>query len=249
MMNLRYVLRSRKFRTKWDPAEIAWIVENVGKGGVCFDIGAHKGGWTYWLRKAVGRGGKVFAFEPQPTLFQYLSKLLSSRYWSNVKLENIALSDREGTMKMFIPGQPGSTSPGASLKEDVLAHESDTHDAQVSAMTLDQYVAAQSIESIDFIKVDVEGSELDVLKGSESTLKNHDASWIIESESRHIEEEGVLELFSRMEEAGYEGYFFSPEGLQPVSEFSFAKYQNQEAPRFWDDLSYCNNFLFTRARR
>ncbi len=239
------MLRARKFRTKWDPAEISWIMQNINKGDVCFDIGTHKGGWTYWLRKGVGHSGRVFAFEPQPILYKYLRKLFTSRYWSNVTLEDIALSNREGTFDFFVPGQPGATSPGASLKEDVVGIESNVLATKVSTMTIDQYIAKINVNSIAFIKIDVEGSELDVIEGATTTLRDYQPNFIIESESRHIGEEGVLNLFSRMEDANYQGFFFSPNGLSPLSEFKFNTHQCQNGTRFWDQSNYCNNFLFT----
>jgi FkbM family methyltransferase len=245
-MNLRYTLRARKFRTKWDPAEIDWIMDNVDDGGVVFDIGAHKGGWTYWLRKAVGNSGRIFAFEPQPNLHCYLEKIFSSNYWNNLTLEELALSNTAAPVRMFIPGKPGSTSPGASLKQEVLNHETEMHSTQVSRTTLDDYVAGAAIEKIDFFKVDVEGSELDLLEGAAGTLRDYQASWIIESEARHIGEDGVIKLFSIMEKTGYEGRFFLAGQLIPVSQFSFSKHQGRETERFWDHPDYCNNFLFTR---
>ena len=92
-MNLRYILRARKFRSKWDPAEINWIMANVPAGANVFDVGCHKGGWTYWLHKAVGKSGHIYAFEPQPTLNAYLTKLFTPTTWDNVTLESIALSN------------------------------------------------------------------------------------------------------------------------------------------------------------
>ena len=77
-INLRYYLRARKFRRKWNRAEIAWMLEHVKRGEVCFDIGAHKGGWTYWMQKAVGSDGQVHAFEPQPQLNAYLGQLFAT---------------------------------------------------------------------------------------------------------------------------------------------------------------------------
>jgi FkbM family methyltransferase len=175
-----------------------------------------------------------------------LGKLFASRYWSNVTLESIALSNTDDLAQIFIPGKSGSTSPGASLKQEILDHEINVHSTQVSTTTLDHYCDKASIDTVDFIKVDVEGSELDVLEGAEGTLLNHQASWIIESEARHIGEDGVLKLFSTMEAAGYDGYFFSTVRLIPISEFSFTQHQRQDTERFWDHPDYCNNFLFTR---
>ena len=160
-------------------------------------------------------------------------------------LENIAFSNREGTVDFFVPGQPGATSPGATLKKDVLNHESDVFATQASTTTLDKYMAKINVDSINFIKIDVEGSELNVIEGAANTLRDHRPNCIIESESRHIGEQGVLDLFSHMQDANYQGFFFSPNGLRPLSEFKFNAHQCQNGARFWDQSTYCNNFLFT----
>ena len=222
---------------------------NVPSGGICFDIGAHKGGWTYWMRKAVGKQGAIWAFEPQPTLHGYLDGIFSGNYWENVTLEHLALSNQIGTVEIFVPGGEDATSPGASLKQHVLEHEQEVHSTKVNAMPLEAYVEKNDIKSVDFIKLDVEGSELDVVESAGRVLTEFNPSWIIESEARHIGEDGVTALFDRMRDAGYDGFFFAPDGLKSLSEFSFEKFQSQEGDRFWDRLDYCNNFLFTKAKQ
>lgn len=247
-MNIRYTLRARKFRSRWDPAEIEWIMKNVGVGATALDIGAHKGGWTYWIRKAVGATGRVIAFEPQPTLHDYLKGVFASRFWKNVALEDVALSNDTRSTRLFVPAQLGSTAPGASLKEDVLVEKPVVYSTPVKTTTLDLYLEEAAIRAVDFVKVDVEGSELDLLEGARAMLRNSDASWIIECESRHVGEDGVMKLFSTMEAEGYGGCFFSGMALIPVSEFSFTQHQLRDSDGRWDHPGYCNNFLFTRSR-
>ncbi|MEM8956080.1 MAG: FkbM family methyltransferase [Verrucomicrobiota bacterium] len=246
-MNLRYYMRARKFRSKWDAAEIEWLMAHVGRGGVCFDIGAHKGGWTYWMRKAVGASGRVFAFEPQPSLNAYLAGLWTGGYWKNVVLEGMALSNCGGEAAIYVPGDAGATSAGASLKEEVLSHEADVHATRVATMRLDDYVSNAGVSEIEFIKVDVEGSEFDLVEGAERVLRDLGASWIIESEARHIGEAGVRALFEKMEAAGSAGYYFSRDGLKALSGFCFERDQRREGERYWDEAGYCNNFLFRRV--
>ena len=109
-------------------------------------------------------------------------------------------------------------------------------------------MSKMEIDAVDFIKLDVEGSELDVIESAGKILTDFHPAWIIESESRHIGEEGVTNLFNKMAESGYEGRFFAPDGLKSLDDFSFEKYQSQEGERFWDRPEYCNNFLFTASK-
>lgn len=243
-INLRYYLRARKFRRKWNRAEIAWMLEHVKRGEVCFDIGAHKGGWTYWMQKAVGSDGQVHAFEPQPQLNAYLGQLFARRAYCNVLLDNRALVDREGSAELFIPAPDGASSPEASLVRPATCALRPTQVAVVGTTTLDAYIDEVGIGRMDFVKVDVEGAEHQLLAGAQQVLSELRPTWVIESEARHTGEEGVLSLFHTMDTAGYRGYFFRGERLTPLAEFSFQRDQNQEGERFWDRAAYSNNFLF-----
>lgn len=245
-MNLRHILRARKFRSRWNPAEIDWIMANVQPGANVFDVGCHKGDWTYWLHKAVGKTGHIYAFEPQPTLNAYLTNLFTPSAWENVTLENIALTNADSVTKIFVPGELGSTSSGASLIETTLDYESEVHATEIATTSLDNYVAKHSIGPVEFLKIDAKGSEINILEGAENLRKNHDPSWIIESETRQIGEAGVEKLFTIMEADGYKGFFFPGGKKTPLAEFSFAKYQRRDFPRFWEHPQYCNNFLFNR---
>ena len=61
----KLMYRAWKYRLRSDKNEIRFLLETIKKGSVTFDVGAHKGGYTYWMKKAVGKNGKVIAFEPQ----------------------------------------------------------------------------------------------------------------------------------------------------------------------------------------
>ena len=66
--------RAYKYQ-KSDTGEIAYIKTAIKKGETVFDIGAHKAGYLYFIKKQVGPTGKVYAFEPQSNLFNYIKKL------------------------------------------------------------------------------------------------------------------------------------------------------------------------------
>ena len=67
----------------------------LAPGDTAIDIGAYKGGYTYWMRDAVGGAGRVFAFEPQPDLRTRLERMIRAFAWENVSVHGVAVSDEE----------------------------------------------------------------------------------------------------------------------------------------------------------
>ena len=89
MDKLRWFYRAWRYRLKLEKQEIASLRQLLSGGDIAVDIGAHKGAYTYWMLKQVGAAGKIFAFEPQPILFQSLQELIPASRHGNVKIENM----------------------------------------------------------------------------------------------------------------------------------------------------------------
>ena len=113
---LRWVFRAWRYRLKVETQEINFMLSHLKPGQTAIDIGAHKGAYTYWMSKYVGKDGKVFAFEPQPKLYNQLNKLLEHSNNYNVNLELLALSSSKGEDTMVIPSK--KTSPSASINNN-----------------------------------------------------------------------------------------------------------------------------------
>ena len=130
------------------------------------DVGANKGLWTA-AALAAFPDAHVHAFEPSDAL----QEGLRARYGAEprVTLNDVALAAEPGTATLHsdVPG-----SGLASLTARNLEHVgvSMDHEQQVVVTTLDAYVAERGIDRVDVLKIDVEGHELDVLRGSERTL-------------------------------------------------------------------------------
>jgi hypothetical protein len=90
----------------------------------------------------------------------------------------------------------------------------------------------------DFIKMDVEGNELTILKGGEKLLRSAMPKLLIEIEARHVGREQALSTITFMKELGYRVFFICGKELLPYEKFDFDLYQNPEAG------IYCNNFIF-----
>ncbi|MBA2498914.1 MAG: FkbM family methyltransferase [Chitinophagaceae bacterium] len=236
---IKLQLRANKYRNKDDQGGIAYIHSVIKKGQTVLDIGAHKAGYLYFLQKLVGDQGKVYAFEPQLTLYSYIKKIKRLLKWENVTLEHLALSDSKGSVTLFIPTNKVSkaSAPGATIVENKI-HANNGKTEKVSTDTLDGYCSHYHVKP-DFLKIDVEGNELKIFQGGMYTLKKYKPKIIVEIEAFHVGREKVLETFAFMKSLNYKG--FAVHGLNRIdlNDFSFEKYQNTN-----DIKNYCNNFIF-----
>lgn len=237
LAHLKLKIRANKYKNKNDKGGISYILNQVQNGDTVLDVGTHKAGYLYFMLQKVGINGQVHAFEPQNNLFNLLIKLKSSLNWNNVFISNTALSDRKSNVTLHIPVKPGKTdSPGASLLN--LEHiNSETMAQDTVTETLDDYCQSRKIAP-SFIKIDVEGNELKVLKGGLSTINSFKPKIMVESEERHIGKESVEEVFAFLLGIGYKGFFIKDDQYIPLGQFEFDKHQNI------NDKPYCNNFIF-----
>lgn len=237
--SIKLQYRAYKYKNKNDKGGIAYLTSAIKKGQTVLDIGAHKAGYLYWMLKQVGDTGKIYAFEPQSTLYQYIKKIKELFGWDNVTVEHLALSDSVGSVTLYIPTNKAgkSSSPGATIVEHK-DQEGMSATETVGTDTLDLYCSRHNLKT-DFLKIDVEGNELRIFQGGVETLKKYKPKILVEIETRHVGQEKVLETFNFMEELGYKGHFIHGLDRLPLSSFSFDKYQNTN-----DMKNYCNNFTF-----
>lgn len=225
--------RARRYRWLSNSDEIGVIRSNLQAGNTAVDVGAYKGGITYWMSKSVGTEGRVVAFEPQPALAKDLS--LNLALFSNVRVEGCAISGVEGRAFLQIPKRRNTGS--ASLEPGL---HSSAVECDVSITTLDAYFRRYPQEAPALIKVDVEGHELEVFKGAENLLRTHKPVLVFECEQRHRGGQSVEPVFQYLQGLGYsEGQFISPEGLKPLSTFDPATMQDP------DKSPYINMFVFS----
>lgn len=211
----------------------------VRPGDFAIDVGANKGTYVYWLRRRVGETGRVLAYEPQPALATYLTLIADVHQWSNVVVRQMALSNARGKTGLFVPGR--SASPAASLEATVVSRMSGVR-LETQTDTLDHELINQPPPR--FIKVDVEGHELAVFQGAQSTLRQHRPHLLFECEERHLSRHTPRDVFAFLEGFGYEGYLLRGAKLVPVSEFDHRIDQRKGAGQFWRSRDYHNNFLF-----
>ena len=243
-MKLRYLYRAYRARYRDQRHEIFAARAALRPGDTAADIGAHKGAYLYWLKRASGKSGEVHAFEPQSPLAAYLQNITNTMNWKNVFVHECALTDRVGTSLLHVPGK--GDSPSASLGDHV-NQNGPNHSYECVVDTLDSKL--QSSKQVGFLKVDVEGFELQVFRGAEQILEQHTPVILFECETRHLTEHTMTDVFAFLLDRGYTGSFFSPDGLRPVEEFNAEVHQRHVPGRFWNAVDYCNNFLFKPRTR
>jgi FkbM family methyltransferase len=236
MDQFKWIFRAWRYRLKLERQEIRILMNHLQAGDTAIDVGAHKGGYTYWMRQRVGAGGKVIAFEPQPALAGQLADLANAAGWPNITVENCGLSSAPGTLKLTIPGT--GTSPGATFE----AHDhlgKDARSIPIPVTTLDDYVAAHDHGRISMIKCDAEGHELEVFRGAAGVLAEQRPLLLFECETRHRSGGRVDDVFEFLLGFGYNGWALARTG--PVELSGFDPDRDQASS---DQPGYINNFLF-----
>ena len=141
-------------------------------GQTIYDIGGNVGIFTMFFARAVGKKGKVITFEPNPQCCNMILEHLKLNNIDNVEIHKIALGKRreKGTLAV----RKSETGTG-SLQEDIKAsilQKKDSETIQLEIDSLDRQITTNNLPKPDFVKIDVEGLEMDVLHGMSDTIKN-----------------------------------------------------------------------------
>lgn len=173
----RVVLASGSWeRTEWD-----WIKKALKRGDVFVDIGAHHGTYAIRAARAVGQEGVVVAIEPNPISVKRLEANLAKNGLTNVRLYNLACGDKESTLTLFLadPANTGMTSLSAQLTWGSGA-TGGLRSVDVPVKPLDRILEGLQGRKIAVIKIDTEGAETMILRGSAETIRTHSPAIVLE---------------------------------------------------------------------
>lgn len=153
---------------------------------ISIDVGANIG-MTSLALSALSPNGKVYSFEPSPRTYGLLQKNIDENGAHNCDPINMACGSSKGTIEFH--DNPNSASAShLSLTGTTLINGN----CQVELTTIDDFVAVSNISAIDFIKVDVEGLELEVIKGAKNTISQFLPSLFIEFNSYALVSNGNI---------------------------------------------------------
>jgi FkbM family methyltransferase len=143
------------------------FIKNFSAGDVFFDIGAHFGYYSAIAAMINNGSGKIFAFEPRPMNAGFFRKHMKINDFKNVTLIEAAVGASDKDVQ-FDTGHGSAT-----------GYVSNAGDLKVKQVSIDRMVKEGSLPSPDFIKIDVEGGEIEVLKGLKDVISRYRPKLII----------------------------------------------------------------------
>lgn len=196
-----YVGRSLNEYGEFSEGEAALFRQIVREGSVVLEIGANIGAHTVMLSKLAGPSGAVFAFEPQRIIFQNLAANLSLNSIINTFCYQKAVGEVAGTLLVPVLDFEKENNWGG------LSLGSWQHGEKVEVVTVDSL----ALPNCNFLKIDVEGMELSVLKGATQTITKFHPVMYIENDR----EEKSDALIRYIDYLDYDIYWHCPYLFNP----------------------------------
>lgn len=214
---LRYVDRFQGDNNS-DPeknGEYIILRHELSKGGVVFDVGANVGNWASFAL-SINPALELHVFEPSKRTF---SKLISRSWPPNVKLNNIGLGKVEQTLELNIFADNSGMSSVYTRKG--IGNAVCIGKERINVTTIDNYCEGNNISLISYIKIDVEGHELAVLKGLKRMLTQSSVQTIqFEYGGCNLDARVYLsDIWDFLEPYGFMFYKLFPEGPRQVDKY------------------------------
>jgi FkbM family methyltransferase len=190
------------YDVEYKPWDASFKKENIGyelhyqlkSGDVVIDGGGYEGTFSVYAAKVVGNNGKVIVFEPDTENCRKLKENVKLNGLENVTVINKALWYKDGKLKFN-----NKHTAGASFYFNASPYATDT-----DVVSIDNELGRLGIDKVDFIKMDIEGSELQALKGAERTLRNNKVNLAVASYHIVNGEETSTEVENILRGYGYE---------------------------------------------
>jgi FkbM family methyltransferase len=143
----------------------------VRPGDIVVDVGAHIGIFTVRAAKAVGAGGMVIAIEPETNNLRLLERNIQLNQLRNIIVVPKGVWSKKGKVQLITNKSSGAHS--------IVIHQGATGSREIEVDTLDDILKELHVNRIDFIKMDIEGAELNAYDGMKETLRNNDCKLAI----------------------------------------------------------------------
>lgn len=204
----------------YEPLETLIVSQVVRDNDVVLDIGANVGYYTALFDSLVTLGGQVHSFEPGRGTFAKLEATKNLLQLNRTVLHQKAISDKVGHIDFWL-STSGSDAQQSTVKVAALGQQI-SHN-RVEATTLDAFVAdltAKGVRDVAFVKCDIEGAELSMIKGAQNLLCSQDPPiWLVEHNRAALLEHGNGSLDLTSPFSNFDIYFIPlswPPSIMPI---------------------------------
>lgn len=163
--SIRFPARwSRYYEADYEPETFRFFRENLREGDTVLDIGGHIGLFAVVTARLVGHEGKVFSFEPTPFTRTVLKEVVDLNHCGDtVEIRGEAVSSKSGATTFF------DTGDAISNANSLVRTERSKTEIPIQMISVDEFVRDRRL-TVNCLKIDVEGAELDVLLGARETF-------------------------------------------------------------------------------
>ncbi len=152
----------------YEPETFTFLRSHCQEGQTALDIGAHLGLFTVFMARLVGPSGRIFSFEPTPVTNEVLREVVRLNGCNNtVEVRSEAVARTAGTAVFYDTGNV------ASNANSLIQTSRSESGISVKTISIDEIVQEKGLSSVNCLKIDAEGAELDVLLGAAHTLEVH----------------------------------------------------------------------------
>ena len=204
--NKTSVSKSLVFQSNYEFNETNLVKKVIKPGWTVIDVGANFGWYSIHFAQLVGQNGNVFSFEPIPKTYEELNSNIKLNSCQNIKAFDFALGNKDGNISFGVPNFDG----GSLVSSEFLKY---SKRIQTTMRKLDDVIKEQKINKVDFIKADIEGGELNMLKGAEKLIENFRPKLLIEIVDMHCQRFGhfPVDVYQFLINKGYKGLFIGNE--------------------------------------
>ena len=207
-----------KMKAILDPGELNVIARFIRSGDVVFDVGAYIGQWTDEVLKQSGGNLQIHSFEPHLQTYQKLvGNLAPAINFGQAFPNNFGLSNSEEikTLYDYQDSRFLNTLYRRNYEDEKLFNMGNPLEFPILVTTLDAYCQRWQIQRVNFLKIDVEGNELNVLKGASKMLLSGKIDYLQFEYGSTFQDAGISlqAVFEFLQQYRYSLFKISPSGL------------------------------------
>lgn len=184
------------------------LEQYVKDGDVVIEAGANMGSETLLLSRLTGNG-KVYGFEPNPYTFDRLKTNVSINELANVEVYDLAVGEKNGEISFNIYPKNFCNAGMSSKYMDTPL----TRKITVNQQTLDSFVESHNINKVDFLKMDIQGAEMDLLAGAATMIARFKPTIFLEALQIYND---IQTMYAELGKYGYTVLNISDEGTTPM---------------------------------